>query len=55
CLRVARKKDLGSSSNVRSLYEYCRSEFREQASKVKKSDFQTIEHMIRHGKKQMKL
>jgi hypothetical protein len=30
-------------------------EFREKAFSVKKNNFKTIEHMIRHGKKLLKL
>lgn len=34
---------------------YAREEFRKQAASVKRNDFRTIEHKIRHGYKQVKL
>ena len=34
---------------------FARDEFRKQSMSVKRNDFRTIEHKIRHGEKQLKL
>ena len=44
-----------SSQQGKSTLCYARSEFRNQAMKVKRSDFKKIEYMIRKGEKQVKL
>ena len=69
-LREALKKDISSSGsststktatlldswkNPQTSVFFARQEFRKQAALVKRSDFRTIEHKIRHGQKQVKL
>ncbi|VEU33775.1 unnamed protein product [Pseudo-nitzschia multistriata] len=69
-LREATKKDrmvAGKSSrrpasftdllfaNDSSSTAHARDEFRKQASRLRRNDFRTIEHKIRHGYKQIKL
>lgn len=66
-LREALKKDAAISSTAatthlmdcwkdpRTSVSYARQEFRKQASLVKRTDFRSIEHKIRHGNKQVKL
>lgn len=67
-LREACKKDqLAAASDAQrirltSLWQdpqtsssFAREEFRKQSEQVKRNDFRTIEHKIRHGHKQVKL
>ncbi len=66
-LREAMKKDqvatIGESQiRLQTLWQdsqtsssFARQEFRKQAGIVKRNDFRTIEHKIRHGYKQVKL
>ncbi|CAK9074716.1 Succinate dehydrogenase assembly factor 1A, partial [Durusdinium trenchii] len=49
-LRVALEKDGGKS---RINYDAVRKEFREDASSVKRSDFRTIEFMLRQGSRKV--
>ena len=51
-LRSAKRKD---PNNQHNLVSFVKSEFRAKAHSVKKTDFRTIEHMLRHGVKQKKL
>lgn len=62
-LRVAFQKDSHDKSsfiqqlcyNPNTSTYYARNEFRKQAQKVQRSDFQTIEYQIRKGHKQIKM
>ena len=44
-----------SLHDPRSTTHYAKEEFRRRAATVKKSDFRTIEYMVRRGKKDVKL
>ncbi|CAN0235189.1 unnamed protein product [Pylaiella littoralis] len=51
-LRAAREKDGGGRAGTTELV---RAEFREQAESVGRTDFRTIEHLLRVGNKKLKL
>ncbi|CAM9574823.1 unnamed protein product [Choristocarpus tenellus] len=51
-LRAARAKGNGMRNGT---VEFAKKEFREQAYSVSRTDFQTIEHMLRYGYKKVKL
>ncbi|CAM9809240.1 unnamed protein product [Discosporangium mesarthrocarpum] len=51
-IRAAKAKE---QEGGRGTVDFARSSFREQAYSVSRSDFQTIEHMLRYGHKKLKL
>lgn len=51
-LRAARQKD--PSKEAGGTWALARAQFREDAASVKRSDFQKIEFLLRHGRKQLK-
>ena len=51
-LKAARLKEVPGSKTLR---EFVRFKFRERALSIGRNDFQTIEHELRYGYKQIKL
>jgi len=54
-LRSALKKDKQIHGQRDNLYNHVRIEFREKANSVSRTEFKTIEYMLRNGYKQKKL